>query len=81
MTIHGSKSEFKRSRYHKNRVNASIDAPLTFQSHNFWSDRCIFEFHPFLETENQDLSNGVKINPIRGLLTPAVLEEPPTPGL
>ena len=45
-TIRGSKSELDRLKYHENRVNASIDALLTFQSHNFWFDRWIFEFHP-----------------------------------
>ena len=63
-TIHGLKSELERPRYHENRVNAPIDAPLTSQSHNFWSDRWIFEFHTFIEIESQDLFRGVKINPI-----------------
>ena len=39
MTIHGSKLELKRLRYHENWVNASINAPLTSWSHNFWSNR------------------------------------------
>ena len=34
-TIHGSKSELERPRYHENRDDAPIDAPLTFESHNF----------------------------------------------
>ena len=62
MTIHGSKLELEQPRYHKNRVNAPIDAPLTSRSHNFWSNRWIFEFHTFLETENQDLSRGTQIH-------------------
>ena len=64
MTIHGLKSELERPRYHESRVNASIDAPLIFGSHNFWFDRWIFEIHTFLEIGGQDLSRGVKINPI-----------------
>ena len=36
-----------------------------------------FEFPPFLETENQDLSKGLNINLIRALLRLAVLEESP----
>ena len=76
MTIHGLKSKLGWLRYHENRVNAPIDALLTSRSHNFLSDRFIFEFYPFLETGNQDLSKVVKINPIKGLLRLAVLEEP-----
>ena len=34
--------------------------------HNFWSDRWIFKFHTFLELGSQDISKGVKIDPIRG---------------
>ena len=33
-TIHKSKLELERPRF-KNRVNASIDQPLTSESHNF----------------------------------------------
>ena len=66
MTIHGSKSELKRPRYHENQDGALIAALQTSGSHNFWFDRWIFEFHTFLETENQYLSKGVKISPIRG---------------
>ena len=64
-TIHGSKLELERLRYHENWVNAPIDAPLTSWSHNFWFDCWIFEFHTFLETRSQDISRGVKINLIR----------------
>ena len=35
MTMYGSKSKLEWPRYHKNQVNAPIDAPLTSQSHNF----------------------------------------------
>ena len=62
MTIHGSKSELEWPRYHKNQVNALINASLTFGSHNFWSNRWIFKIHTFLETGSQDLSRSVKIN-------------------
>ena len=48
--VHCSKSALDRPRYHENRDDASIDAPLTFESHNFWSDHWIFKFHTFLET-------------------------------
>ena len=48
MTIHGSKSELNRLRYHENRNNAPFDALLTFESHNFQSDRWIFKIHTFL---------------------------------
>ena len=50
-TIHGSKSELERLRYHENRDNTPFDAPLTSRSHNFWLHRWIFEFHTFLETK------------------------------
>ena len=66
MTIHGSKSELERLRYHENWKDALIDAPQNSKSHNFWSDCWIFEFHTFLENENQDISNKVKISPISG---------------
>ena len=59
MTIHGLKSELERPRYHENRVNTPINAPLTSRSHNFWSDYWIFEFHTILEIENEDLSKCV----------------------
>ena len=36
--VHWSKSELEGLRYHENRDDALIDAPLTFKSHNFWSD-------------------------------------------
>ena len=49
-TIHGSKLKLEQLRYHKNRNDALIDAPQTSESHNFWFDHCIFEFHTFLET-------------------------------
>ena len=62
MNVHGSKSELEWSRCHENRDNALIDAPLTFESHNFWSDCWIFKIHTFLETGSQDLSRSVKIN-------------------
>ena len=76
MTLHGSKSKLRRSRYHKNRDNALIDAPLTSKSHNFWSNHWIFNIHTFLETWSQDLSKGVKINPIGGLLKVVALQGP-----
>ena len=68
MTIHGSKLELKRPRYHENRDNTLIDAPLTSESHNFLSDRWISKFHTFLEIGSQDLSRGFKINLTRGHL-------------
>ena len=71
MTIHESKSKLERPRYHENWNDALIDALQTSESHNFWSDRWIFELHNFLEIENQDISKGVKIGPIRGGLRPA----------
>ena len=52
--IHRSKSELERLRYHENQDNAPIHAPLTSESHNFWSDCWIFMFHTFLENESQD---------------------------
>ena len=76
MTIQGSKSELEQLRYHKNRDNAPIDAPLTSESHNFWSDRWIFKIHTFSKTGSQDPSKHVKINPIRGVLRLAALEGP-----
>ena len=57
------KAELEQLRYHENWVNELIDAPLTFESHNFWSNCWIFKFHTFLETGSQDLSRVVKINP------------------
>ena len=68
--FHGSKLELQQPIYHENRNDAPIVAPQTFESHNFWSDHWIFEFHTFIETENQDLSKGVKISLIRWLLRP-----------
>ena len=76
-TIHGSKLELEQPRYHENRNDTLIDALQTFESHNFWCDCWIFEFHTFLETENQDLSKGVKIIPIREGLRPVAIERPP----
>ena len=61
-TIHGSKSELERSRCHENRDNALIDAPLTSESHHFWSNCSIFKIHTFSETGSQDHSKHVKIN-------------------
>ena len=75
-TIHGSKSKLEQPRYHENRVNASIDAPLTSRSQNFWSDHWIFKLHTFLETRSQDLSRGVEINLIRDLVKVAALQGP-----
>ena len=66
MTIHGSKLKLEWLRYHENRDDALIDAPLTSESHNFWSNRWIFKFHTFSETGSQNLSKGVNINLIRG---------------
>ena len=77
MTIHESKLELERPRYHENRDDALIDAPQTSESHNFWFDRWIFEFHTFSDIGSQDLSKSVKINPIRGTLRLATLEGPP----
>ena len=74
MAIHGLKSELQWPRYHENWDNASIDAPLTSESHNFWSNRWIFKIHTFSKTGSQNLSRGVKINPIHGLLKVAALE-------
>ena len=75
-TIHGSKSKLERPKYHKNGDDVLIVASQTSESHNFWSDCWIFEFHTFLEAENEDLSKGVKISLIRGSLRPATLEWP-----
>ena len=74
MTIHGSKLELEQLKYHENRDNTSIDAPLISESHNFWFDRSIFKFHTFSKIGNQDLSKGVKINSIHDLLKVATLE-------
>ena len=76
-TVHGLKLELEQQRYHKNQVSTSIDAPLTSRSHNIWFDHWIFEFYTFLETGSQDLSRGVKINPIQDHLEVAALEPPP----
>jgi len=76
MTIHGSKSELEQPRYHENQVNAPIDAPLTSKSYNFWFDYWIFKIHTFLETGSQDLSRGVKINLIQGILKGVALQGP-----
>ena len=76
MTIHGSKLELEWPRYHVNQDNAPIDVPLTSGSRNFLSDRCIFKFHAFLEIGSQDLSKGVKTNPIRGHLKMSALQGP-----
>ena len=78
MTIHGLKSELKRSRYHENWHDALIDAPQTSESYNFWFDSWIFKFHTFLETKNHDLSKRVKISPTRGGLRPTAIERPPS---
>ena len=75
-TVHGSKLELERSRCHKNRDNTTIDAPLNSGSHNFWSDRWIFQFHTFLETWSEDLFKSIKINPIRDHLKVAAFQEP-----
>ena len=75
-TVHGSKLELERSRCHKNRDNTTIDAPLNSGSHNFWSDRWIFQFHTFLETGSEDLFKSIKINPIRDHLKVAAFQEP-----
>ena len=76
-TIHRSKLELKRLRYHENRNNTSIDALLTFESHNFWSNRWIFKFHTFSRIGSQDLYRGVKINLIHDLLKVVALQRPP----
>ena len=76
-TTHGSKSELEQPRYLENRVNASIDAPLTSRSHNFWSNYWFFKFHTFLETASQDLYKSVKINPNWEHLKVAALQGPP----
>ena len=77
MTIHGSKLELGRPRYHENWDDTPIDAPLISESHNFRFDRWIFKVHTFLETGSQDLSKGVKINLMKGGLRLAALEESP----
>ena len=77
MTIHRLKSVLEWSRCPENRDNVPIEAPLTFESHNFWPDCWIFKIHTFSETESQDLSRHVKIKPIRGSLKVAALELPP----
>ena len=74
MTICGSKSELEQLRYHENWDDTLINALQTFESHNFWYDRWIFKIHTFSETGSQNISKGVKINPIKGLLGPAILE-------
>ena len=76
MTIHGSKSELEWLRYHENRDDASIDASVTSESQNFWSDCWISKFHTFSEIGSQDFSRGFRISPISGLLKLAVLEGP-----
>ena len=68
------KFSFQRLFMGRNRDDAPIDAPLTFESHNFWSNRWIFKIHSFSETGSQNLFRGVKINPFLGLLRLAVLE-------
>ena len=73
-TIHKSKLELEWPRYHENRDDVSIAAQQTSESHNFWSDCWIFEFHTFLETETEYLSKGVNISPISGWLRPAAIE-------
>ena len=73
MTIHGLKSKLEQLRYHENGVNA----PLTSESHNFWSDHWIFKFHTFLETKSQDLSRGFKIKLIWGASQVAALQGAP----
>ena len=67
-TIHGSKLELERPRYHEKWDNTLIDAALTSESYNFLSDRWISKFHTFLEIGSQDLSKSVKINLTRGHL-------------
>ena len=54
-TIHGSKSKLERPRYHENWDDAPIDAPITSESHNFWSNRWIFKIHTFSKIGNQNL--------------------------
>ena len=66
----------ERPRYHENRDHIPINAPLTSECHNFWSDRWISKIHTFSEIGSQDLSRGVKINSIRGLLRVAALKRP-----
>ena len=73
-TIHGLKSELERLRYHENWDNALIDAPLTSESLNFRFDCWIFKIHTFSKTGSQNISRGVKINPIHGRLEVASLE-------
>ena len=74
MTLHGSKSELERLRYHENWDDALINAPQTSESHNFRSDHWIFKIHTFSETRSQNISRGVKINPNHGLLEVAALQ-------
>ena len=79
-TVHRSKSKLERPRYHKNRDDAPTDAPLTSESHNFWTDRWIFKFHTFSETESQKLAKGIKINLIKGGWRPLKGRQPPYKG-
>ena len=53
-----------------------INAPQTFESHNFWSDRWTFKIHTYSETGIQDISIHVKIKPIGGLLKVVALQGP-----
>ena len=66
MTIHGSKSELERPRYHENRDDAPIDTSQTSKSHNFWFDCWIFRFHTFSELVIQDLARGIHIHTFWG---------------
>ena len=61
MTIHGSKSELERLRYHENWDDALINAPQTSESHNFRSNHWIFKIHTFSETRSQNLSRPVAL--------------------
>ena len=72
--IHGSELDLEWPRYQEIWDDAQINASLTSESHNFWSDHWISKFHTFLEIGSQDFSKGVRINLILGLLRPSVLE-------
>ena len=73
--VHGSKSELEWPIYHENRDDASINAPQTFESHNFQSDCWIFKIHTFSKTGSQDLSRSVRIHSFWGLFVTSKNED------
>ena len=60
--FHGSKSELEQPRYHENWDDALINAPLSFESHNFWFDCWIFKIYTFSKKGSQDLSRGLEVH-------------------